>query len=143
MAALIIVLQPYKKRVHNFINILLVLFMAGLTIPTLIPYTSPTVLYVNVSLMYIPFLALSICILFKLYCATVLKKKNAINKQLPRIKTSLEEALIHEPVPVTMSTLGISDSIDNKGVVYGESITMTDIEDYNKTHTQYELLYEN
>ena len=143
MAALIIVLQPYKKRVHNFINILLVLFMAGLTIPTLIPYTSPTVLYVNVSLMYVPFLALSIYILFKLYCATVHKKKNAVNEQLPRIKTSSEEALIREPVPVTMSTLGIGDSIDNRGVVYGESIAMTDIEDYNKKHTQYELLHEN
>ena len=59
-----------------------------LTIPTLIPYTSPPA-----CLMYIPFLALSIHLIYCLFmCRT--RKRMPFNELLPGMVTSSEEALI-------------------------------------------------
>ena len=92
-----------QKRVHKFINFCqFCLWPCSLyQLPTRIPYTSPTALYINVSLMYKAFLALSIYLIYCLFMP--------ITSYLPGMGTSSREALICEPV--TTLTFGISESI--------------------------------
>ena len=63
--------------------------MVVLTIPTLIPNTSPTA-----CLMYIPFLALSIHLIYCLQFMCRTRKRMPFNELLPGMVTSSEEALI-------------------------------------------------
>ena len=143
LAAMIVILRPYKKPMHNLINCLLFFYMFLISEVIFIPLLNIYSIYLDVSsVIYILFLILCLYFIYqlcKLCIKHVQKRRNVVKNRLQDesdAATDAEQAPLLPPVPCMNVALGDCEYVADD--LYADRVLNPG--GYNEQHTHYQPL---